>query len=219
MGRPESLDPMITSSELRTKYLEFFVGNGHVVIPSASLVPANDPTVLFTTAGMHPLVPYLLGEPHAAGTRLVNAQRCVRTGDIDEIGDDTHHAVRMLGSWSLGDCFREESIAELEFLTRARPADRLGVTCFAGDEHVPRDDESVRRSLGIDRIRMLGREDNWWGPAGNTDRADPTPGSFVDRERWVGSGTTSSWAEDAGRIDRPLRARTSTRARLSGRGS
>jgi alanyl-tRNA synthetase len=183
---------MITSNELRTKYLEFFVGNGHVVIPSASLVPANDPTVLFTTAGMHPLVPYLLGEPHAAGTRLVNAQRCVRTGDIDEIGDDTHLTLfEMLGNWSLGDYFREESIRwSFEFLTHVLglPIERLGVTCFAGDEQVPRDDESVRlwRSLGIDRIRMLGREDNWWGPAGKTGPCGPdTEIFFIDGDRWV----------------------------------
>jgi alanyl-tRNA synthetase len=183
---------MFTSSELRKKYLEFFVGKGHVVIPSASLVPANDPTVLFTTAGMHPLVPYLLGEPHAAGTRLVNAQRCVRTGDIDEIGDDTHLTFfEMLGNWSLGDYFREESIRwSFEFLTRVLglPIERLGVTCFAGDDEVPRDDESVRiwRSLGIDRIRMLGRDDNWWGPAGPTGPCGPDTEIFVvDGERWI----------------------------------
>lgn len=183
---------MFTSSELRDRYLEFFVGKGHVVIPSASLVPANDPTVLFTTAGMHPLVPYLLGEPHASGTRLVNAQRCIRTGDIDEIGDDTHLThFEMLGNWSLGDYFREESIRwSFEFLTRVLglPIDRLGVTCFAGDDDVPRDDESVRiwRELGIDRIRMLGRDDNWWGPAGKTGPCGPdTEIFFVDGERWV----------------------------------
>jgi len=183
---------MFTSNELRTKYLEFFVGKGHAVIPSASLVPANDPTVLFTTAGMHPLVPYLLGEPHAAGTRLVNVQRCVRTGDIDEIGDDTHLTYfEMLGNWSLGDYYREESIRwSFELLTRVLglPIDRLGVTCFAGDDDVPRDDESVRiwRELGIDRIRMLGRDDNWWGPAGKTGPCGPdTEIFFVDGERWV----------------------------------
>lgn len=184
---------MFTSDELRTKYLEFFVGKRHVVIPSASLVPANDPTVLFTTAGMHPLVPYLLGEPHPAGTRLVNAQRCIRTGDIDEIGDDTHLTLfEMLGNWSLGDYFREESIRwSFEFLTDVLrlPIERLGVTCFAGDDDVPRDDESVGlwRSLGIDRIRMLGRDDNWWGPAGATGPCGPDTEIFFidDGGRWV----------------------------------
>ncbi len=176
----------ITSNELRTKYLEFFVGKRHVVIPSASLVPANDPTVLFTTAGMHPLVPYLLGEPHAAGTRLVNVQKCVRTGDIDEIGDDTHLTFfEMLGNWSLGDYFREEAIRwSFEFLIDVLrlPIERLGVTCFAGDGDVPRDDESVRiwRDLGITNIRLLGRDDNWWGPAGKTGPCGPDTEIFFD---------------------------------------
>ena len=184
---------MFTSDELRTKYLEFFVGKRHVVIPSASLVPANDPTVLFTTAGMHPLVPYLLGEPHPAGPRLAGAQRCIRTGDIDEIGDDTHLTLfEMLGNWSLGDYFREESIRwSFEFLTEVLrlPIERLGVTCFEGDPDVPRDDESVQlwRSLGIDRIRMLGKGDNWWGPAGATGPCGPDTEIFFidDRGRWV----------------------------------
>jgi alanyl-tRNA synthetase len=183
---------MFTSQELITKYLEFFVGKGHVVIPSASLVPTNDPSVLFTTAGMHPLVPHLLGEPHVSGTRLVNVQRCVRTGDIDEIGDDTHLTYfEMLGNWSLGDYFRTESIRwSFELLTTVLglPPDRLGVTCFAGDDQVPRDDDSVRiwRSLGIDRIRLLGRDDNWWGPAGTTGPCGPDTEIFlVDGDRWV----------------------------------
>jgi hypothetical protein len=183
MGRPESLDRH--DHVHRVTHQIFFVGHGHVVIPSASLVPANDPTVLFTTAGMHPLVPYLLGEPHAAGARLVNAQRCVRTGDIDEIGDDT--LFEMLGNWSLGDYFREEAIRwSFEFLTRVLniPVERLGVTCFAGDAQVPRDDESVRlwRTLGVERIRLLGRDDNWWGPAGTTGPCDPDQ-RLLDRRR------------------------------------
>src|SRR5688572_16221586 len=177
---------MFTSSELVDRYLEFFVGKRHVVIPSASLVPANDPTVLFTTAGMHPLVPYLLGEPHPAGTRLANVQRCVRTGDIDEIGDDTHLTFfEMLGNWSLGDYFREEAIRwSCELLTRVLGlrVDDLEVTCFAGDDDVPRDDDSVRiwRALGVTRIRMLGRDDNWWGPAGKTGPCGPDTEIFVN---------------------------------------
>jgi len=200
--------PPITSTELRSKYLAFFVERGHAVIPSASLVPANDPTVLFTTAGMHPLVPYLLGEPHAAGTRLVNVQKCVRTGDIDAIGDATHLTFfEMLGNWSLGDYFRDDAIRwSFEFLTDPRwlglPIDRLGVTCFAGDTHVPRDDDSVRiwRALGMpaSRIQLLGRDDNWWGPAGATGpcgpdteifywtAAEPVPVTLDVRDaRWV----------------------------------
>ena len=163
---------MITSSQLRSRYIEFFVDKGHAVIPSASLVPTNDPTVLFTTAGMHPLVPNLLGEPHAAGTRLVNVQKCIRTGDIDVIGDDTHLTFfEMLGNWSLGDYFRDDAIRwSFEFLTHSLglPLERLGVTCFDGDDQVPRDLESARQweQLGMPRIQFLGRDDNWWGPAG-----------------------------------------------------
>ena len=99
------------SSELRTKYLEFFKKHGHRIIPSASLIPENDPTVLFTTAGMHPLVPYLLGQNHPEGTRLTDSQKCIRTGDIDDVGDDTHNTFfEMLGNWSLGDYWKEEAI-------------------------------------------------------------------------------------------------------------
>jgi alanyl-tRNA synthetase len=183
----------ITSTELRAKYLAFFVAKGHAVIPSASLVPANDPCVLFTTAGMHPLVPHLLGEPHPAGARLVNAQKCVRTGDIDDIGDDTHLTFfEMLGNWSLGDCFRDDAIRwSCEFLTDERwlglPIDRLGVTCFAGDDEVPRDVESARlwHELGLpaERIVFLGRDDNWWGPAGKTGPCGPDTEIFF----WVGA--------------------------------
>jgi alanyl-tRNA synthetase len=177
---------MITSSELRAKYIEFFVERNHVAIPSASLVPANDPTVLFTTAGMHPLVPNLLGEPHPAGARLVNCQKCIRTGDIDEIGDATHlSCFEMLGNWSLGDYFRDEAIRwSFAFLTERLqlPIERLGVTCFAGDGDVPRDDDSARlwRQLGIRDIRFLGRDDNWWGPAGKTGPCGPDTEIFFD---------------------------------------
>src|SRR5215470_5116746 len=177
---------MITSSELRAKYIEFFVERSHVAIPSASLVPANDPTVLFTTAGMHPLVPNLLGEPHPAGARLVNCQKCIRTGDIDEIGDATHlSCFEMLGNWSLGDYFRDDAIRwSFAFLTErlGLPIERLGVTCFAGDGDVPRDDDSARlwRELGIRDIRFLGRDDNWWGPAGKTGPCGPDTEIFFD---------------------------------------
>ena len=182
----------ITSDQLRARYLAFFVEHGHAVLPSASLVPANDPSVLFTTAGMHPLVPNLLGAPHPAGTRLASVQKCVRTGDIDVIGDATHlTAFEMLGNWSLGDYFRDDAIGwSFAFLTGERwlglPIDRLGVTCFAGDADVPRDLASARRwtALGIpaDRIQWLGRDDNWWGPAGNTGPCGPDTEIFY----WVG---------------------------------
>lgn len=148
---------MITATELQQKYLEFFSARGHAVLPSASLVPANDPTVLFTTAGMHPLVPNLLGQPHPAGRRLTSCQKCVRTGDIGEVGDATHLTFfEMLGNWSLGDYFRDEAIRfSFEFLTDPRwlglSLERLGATCFAGDERAPRDDASasIWRALGV----------------------------------------------------------------------
>ncbi|HEV7556943.1 MAG TPA: alanine--tRNA ligase [Kofleriaceae bacterium] len=183
---------MITSSELRHRYLSFFTTRGHVAMPSASLVPTNDSSVLFTTAGMHPLVPYLLGAPHPSGRRLTNVQKCVRTGDIDEIGDDTHLTFfEMLGNWSLGDYTRDDAIRwSFEFLTTPEglelPIDRLGVTCFAGDDEVARDHESILawRSLGIphERIQLLGRDDNWWGPAGETGPCGPDTEIFY----WLG---------------------------------
>jgi alanyl-tRNA synthetase len=187
-------DPvMLTSKQLRNHYLEFFGQRGHAVIPSASLVPANDPTVLFTTAGMHPLVPNLLGEPHPAGTRLVNVQKCVRTGDIDLIGDDTHLTFfEMLGNWSLGDYYKEDAIRwSFEFLVQrlGLPVHRLGVTCFAGDDDVPRDDESAAlwSRLGIEHVKFLGRDDNWWGPAGTTGPCGPDTEMFfiTDTGQWI----------------------------------
>lgn len=165
----------MTSTELREKYLEFFRAKEHAVIPSASLIPENDPSVLFTTAGMHPLVPYLLGDTHPAGKRLASSQKCIRTGDIDEVGDTTHLTFfEMLGNWSLGDYFKDDAIRwSYEFLTDSRwlglGHDRLAVSVFAGDEDAPRDEESAAawRRLGISesRIAYLGKEDNWW-PAG-----------------------------------------------------
>ena len=156
------------SSELRTKFLDFFEKNGHKIIPSASLIPENDPTVLFTTAGMHPLVPYLLGEKHPSGKRLADAQKCIRTGDIDEVGDDTHLTFfEMLGNWSLSDYWKDEAIKwSFEFLTKELeiPLERLAVSCFAGDKDAPRDEESAKiwESLGIkkERIAFLPKEDN-----------------------------------------------------------
>ncbi len=180
----------MTANELRSKYLEFFKSKGHAEISGKSLIPENDPTVLFTTAGMHPLVPYLMGEPHPAGTRLTDYQKCVRTGDIDEVGDPSHlTCFEMLGNWSLGDYFKEEAINySFEFLTSPSylglPVDKLSVTVFAGDADVPRDDESadIWAGLGIprERIHFLPRSDNWWGPAGETGPCGPDTEMFID---------------------------------------
>ncbi len=185
---------MITANELRQKYLDFFKGKGHAEIASASVVPENDPTVLFTTAGMHPLVPYLLGEPHPAGKRLVDFQRCIRTGDIDDVGDNTHLTFfTMLGNWSLADYFKQESIEwSFEFLTSAEwlniPLTHLAFTVFEGDENSPFDQESYDKwlSLGVsaEKISKLGKEDNWWGPAGKTGPCGPDTEIFY----WVGEG-------------------------------
>ena len=178
----------MTADELRKKYVEFFVSKGHVQIQGRSLLPDNDPTVLFTTAGMHPLVPYLLGEEHPAGRRLVNHQKCIRTGDIDSVGNTSHLTFfEMLGNWSLGDYFKEGAIEmSFEFLTSPEwlgiPIERLGVTVFEGEEGIPRDDESVAvwRRMGIpeNRIAYLPREDNWWGPAGATGPCGPDSEMF-----------------------------------------
>jgi alanyl-tRNA synthetase len=178
----------MTADELRDKYIEFFVSRGHARIQGKSLLPDNDPTVLFTTAGMHPLVPYLLGEEHPAGRRLVNYQKCIRTGDIDSVGDSSHLTFfEMLGNWSLGDYFKEGAIEmSFEFLTSPQwlgiPVEKLGVSVFKGDGAVPRDDESaaVWKRLGIpeNRIAHLPREDNWWGPAGSTGPCGPDSEMF-----------------------------------------
>jgi alanyl-tRNA synthetase len=178
----------LTADQLRRKYLEFFAARDHAVISGASLIPENDPTVLFTTAGMHPLVPYLLGQPHPAGKRLTDIQRCVRTGDIDAVGDTCHLTFfEMLGNWSLGDYFKKEAITwSFEFLTEELgfSPEQLSVTVFAGDENIPRDEESITiwRSLGIpaERIYALPRSDNWWGPAGETGPCGPDTEIFVD---------------------------------------
>ena len=174
------------SSELRQKFLDFFKKNGHKIIPSASLIPENDPTVLFTTAGMHPLVPYLLGQNHPDGKRLVDSQKCIRTGDIEDVGDDTHLTFfEMLGNWSLGDFWKEEMIKwSFEFLTKELniPLERLAFSCFEGDKNAPKDEESAKmwQDLGIkkERIAFLPKEDNWWGPAGKTGPCGPDTEMF-----------------------------------------
>ena len=181
----------MTARELKRKYLDFFQKKGHTVIPSASLVPEHDPTVLFTTAGMHPLVPFLLGEPHPAGKRLVNVQKSLRTDDIDDVGDSWHNTFfEMLGNWSLGDYWKCEAIEwSFEFLTRELGLDpnRIHVTVFGGDPETPgvgSDEESIEiwKSLGIPekRIYKLGKKDNWWGPIGNTGPCGPDSEMFYD---------------------------------------
>ena len=173
--------------EIRNKYLNFFKNHGHVVIPSAPLIPENDPSVLFTTAGMQPLVPYLLGEPHPAGTRLTDYQKCARTNDIDEVGDNRHLTYfEMLGNWSLGDYFKEESIQmSYDFLTKELgiPVEKLSVTCFAGDEDCARDEvtASCWKKAGIpeERIYYFGKDDNWW-IAGETGPCGPDTEMFYD---------------------------------------
>ena len=183
----------LTTKTLREKYLDFFKSKGHTVIASASLIPDNDPTVLFTTAGMHPLVPYLLGAKHPGGTRLTDVQKCVRTGDIDEVGDATHCTFfEMLGNWSLGDYFKHESIGfSFEFLTQVLgiPTEKLAVSVFAGDEDCARDEVSTKRweELGIkkENIFFLPKKNNWWGPAGVTGPCGPDTEIFfiTDKEK------------------------------------
>ncbi|MDR2602214.1 MAG: alanine--tRNA ligase [Spirochaetaceae bacterium] len=180
----------MNANELRKKYIDFFKSKGHAQIQGKSLIPDNDPTVLFTTAGMHPLVPYLLGAEHPAGGRLVNFQKCVRTGDIESVGDLSHLTFfEMLGNWSLGDYFKEEAIEmSFEFLTSPKwlniPVEKLGVTVFAGEEGIPRDEESaaVWKRLGLpsERIAYRPRRDNWWGPAGVTGPCGPDTEMFID---------------------------------------
>lgn len=173
--------------EIRNKYLNFFKNHGHKVIPSAPLIPENDPSVLFTTAGMQPLVPYLLGEKHPEGTRLTDYQKCLRTNDIDEVGDNRHLTYfEMLGNWSLGDYFKEESVAmSFEFLTKELgiPIEKLSVTCFAGDEDAPRDTVTAEcwEKAGIpeDRIYYYGKNDNWW-IAGEEGPCGPDTEMFYD---------------------------------------
>jgi alanyl-tRNA synthetase len=180
----------MTGNELRRRFIEFFKSKGHAEISGKSLIPENDPTVLFTTAGMHPLVPYILGEPHPAGRRLVDCQKCIRTDDIEEVGDPSHLTFfEMLGNWSLGDYFKKDAIAfSYEFLTSPTwlgfSPDVLSVTVFAGDAEVPPDNEAAEiwKSVGIpaERVHFLPRKDNWWGPAGQTGPCGPDTEMFID---------------------------------------
>lgn len=180
------------ANRLRQKYLEFFKSKGHAIIPSASLIPENDPTTLFTTAGMHPLVPYLMGEDHPGGKRVANVQKCIRTTDIDEVGDTTHHTFfEMLGNWSFGDYFKNEAIEmSWEFLTSPEwlglDKNRLAVSVFEGDADAPFDEESFNKwkELGVPeaRIAKLPKKQNWWGPAGETGPCGPDTEMFY----WVG---------------------------------
>jgi alanyl-tRNA synthetase len=182
----------MTAKELRKKYLEFFKERGHAILPPAPLIPENDPTVLFTTAGMHPLVPFLLGEKHPAGKRLASVQKCIRTGDIDEVGDNWHLTFfEMLGNWSLGDYFKEDAIKwSWEFLTDKKylglDPKKLAVSVFAGDADAPPDKEAYKiwRDLGVpeERVARLPKEDNWWGPAGTTGPCGPDTEMFY----WAG---------------------------------
>lgn len=195
------------SIDLKDAYLSFFENKGHKVIPSAPIIPENDPTCLFNTAGMQPLVPYLKGEPHPEGKRLVDVQKCFRTNDLDSIGDTTHHTFfEMLGNWSLGDYFKKESISwSLEFLTKTLniPIERLAVTVFKGNDIVPADTESadIWKSVGIkeERIAFLGEEDNWWpnmeltGPCGPDTEIFYWRGSDVAPEKF--NPEDDNWVE------------------------
>lgn len=208
------------AAEIRQKYLDFFQSKQHAIIKSASLIPENDPTVLFTTAGMHPLVPYLMGEAHPAGKRLADAQKCVRTGDIDEVGDATHLTFfEMMGNWSLGDYFKKEAIDwSYEFLTDPKwlgiPPEKIYVTVFEGDEDAPLDEESIEiwkdamATKGIEtklfdereadnssaRIFALPKEENWWGPAGETGPCGPDSEMFY----YIGEGNPDLTKERPG---------------------
>ncbi len=187
----------MTTNEIRQKFLDFFQEKGHTIIPSASVVPENDPTVLFTTAGMHPLVPYLQGQPHPGGKSLADAQKCVRTDDIEEVGDSRHLTFfEMLGNWSLGDYFKRESIAwSFEFLTDKKwlgiDPSKIYVTVFEGDADAPQDEESIGIWQGLfevvgvianvgERIRVYPKKKNWWGPAGQTGPCGPDTEIFYD---------------------------------------
>ena len=172
--------------QLIQEYLKFFESKAHKIIPNASLIPKDDPTVLFTTAGMHPLTPYLLGQKHPLGKRLTSVQKCIRTTDIEEVGNKTHHTFfEMLGNWSLGDYWKKETIEySFEFLTKVLgiPKEKISITCFSGDKDAPKDIESAKiwKSLGIKKIKFLGKKDNWWGPAGKTGPCGPDSEMFVD---------------------------------------
>ncbi|MFA5026075.1 MAG: alanine--tRNA ligase [Candidatus Shapirobacteria bacterium] len=185
----------MNARDLKTKFVDFFKSQQHVEIPSASILPENDPTTLFISAGMHPLVPYLLGQPHPLGKRLVDVQKCIRTGDIDEVGDPCHHTFfEMLGNWSLGDYFKKESIEySFNLLTKVLdlPLNKLAFTCFVGDADAPKDEESFGfwQSQGVssDRIAYLPKKNNWWGPAGTSGPCGPDTEIFY----WVDEKTSA----------------------------
>ncbi len=182
---------MISRQELIKKYISFFKKKGHKELPSSPLIPSNDPTVLFTTAGMHPLVPYLQGQKHPLGKKLVGVQKCIRTQDIEEIGDGTHHTFfEMLGNWSLGDYGKEEAINySFEFLNRELkiPLEKIAVSVFEGDNTAPRDSESAelweKKGIPKERIVFLPKENNWWGPAGQTGPCGPDTEMFYWRSK------------------------------------
>jgi alanyl-tRNA synthetase len=183
----------MTTKELKEKYLKFFEEKGHKVIPGASLIPEHDPTVLFTTAGMHPLIPYLLGEKHPAGDKLVNVQKCIRTSDIEKVGNDTHLTFfEMLGNWGLGSYWKKEAIKwSWEFLTDKKwlglDSKKISVSVFKGQGGIPRDNESAEiwKSLGAKEIKFLGKDENFWGPAGKTGPCGPCTEMFYnDIEIW-----------------------------------
>jgi alanyl-tRNA synthetase len=179
---------MINRKELIKKYLDFYKSKGHKEIQNSSLIPENDPTTLFNSAGMQPLIPFLLGQPHPVGKRLCNVQRCIRTGDIEEVGDETHHTFfEMLGNWSLGDYFKKEAIEySFEFLTKILkiPKEKLAVSVFSGNKESKKDEESIKiwTSLGISKERIASIDDNWWGPAGKTGPCGPDTEIFY----WTG---------------------------------
>ncbi len=178
------------AKDLRKKFLDFFASKQHAILPSSSVIPENDPTVLFTTAGMQPLVPFLMGKKHPKGERLVDAQKCIRTNDIEEVGDEVHHTFfEMLGNWSLGDYFKKEAIAwSYEFLTKELdiPPEKLAISVFKGDKDAPKDEEAASywKELGIpeERVAYLPKSENWWGPAGQTGPCGPDTEMFY----WTG---------------------------------
>src|SRR3990170_2741725 len=202
------------SSELRQKYLKFFEDKGHKIIPSASLVPqdivelAGTQRVMFTTAGMHPLVPYLLGTPHPEGQRLVNIQRCLRTDDIDDVGDNVHNTFfEMLGNWSLGDYWKEEAIPwSFDFLINHLKLDakRIYVSVFKGDSDAPFDEESyniwIKIGVSKDHIFKYGKKDNWWGPVGPTGPCGPDTEMFYDIQPFKGDSLKGGPAGDSERF-------------------
>ncbi|MBU0894128.1 MAG: alanine--tRNA ligase [Nanoarchaeota archaeon] len=182
---------MVTRNELIEKYLKFFKSKKHKEIPNSSLIPENDPTALFISAGMHPLVPYLLGQPHPQGKRLVNIQKCIRTTDIEEVGDEYHHTFfEMVGNWSLNDYWKKQAIEySIEFLTKVLKIskNKISITCFKGNKDAKKDTESANiwDSLGIKKIKFLGKKDNWWGPTGKTGPCGPDTEMFVNNvEIW-----------------------------------